>query len=112
MTLDLFAALEARDEAIERADARVATSVGGDALVGRVTERLVRLASFTADDVGVILDEMGVDKDQHTRRRLVGTVVNRGKGKLWTVDGYTTSHDPRRHARPVMRWRVLDTRKP
>ena len=108
MTLDLFAAAEARDEAIERADARVSSERGGDVLVGRVTERLCRDfpvgSTFTMDVVAAYLDAMGVPHDQATRRRICSTVVNRGRNKLWRTMGYTTSADPRRHARPLTLW--------
>lgn len=106
MTLDLFAAVEKRDEAVEVADATVTKAVGGDALIGRITERLVRLSSFTADEVGVLCDEMGVPRDLATRRRIVSTTINRGKGKLWRHTGYRQSADPRRNARPVAVWEV------
>ena len=105
--LGLFAALEARDEGIERADASVAKSVGGDALVARITQRLVAARQpFTGDDIALMLDEMQVPRDQATRKRIVSTIVNRGRGTLWTMDGWTISTDPRRHGRPVMRWNI------
>jgi hypothetical protein len=113
MTLDLFAALQKREEAIEAADASVTTAPHGDVLVARVTDALIQQcraagsALFTADDVGLLLDVAGVAKDQATRRRIVGTIVNRGKGKLWVQEGYTSSRDPRRNARPVTLWRII-----
>lgn len=108
MTLDLFAATEKRDESIERADASVTRAHGGDALVGRITQRIVDAypvgTAFSVDDVGLLLDEAGVARDLETRRRLVSTIVNRSKGKLWTMQGYQSSKDPRRNARPVAVW--------
>jgi hypothetical protein len=106
-TLDMFAALEKRDEAIEVASARVSQEVGGDMLIGKLTERLVKFPRFTADEVGILCDEMGVPKDLETRRRIVSTCINRSKGKLWTHTGYRTSADPRRNARPVAVWTVV-----
>lgn len=105
--LDMFAAVQKRDEAIQRADTSVAKGKGGDVLIGRLTERLIRLDSFTADDVGLLCDEVGVPKDQDTRRRIVSTTINRSKGKLWEHAGYRNSADPRRNARPVAIWRVV-----
>ncbi len=109
--LDLFAAIEKRDEAIEVADASVTTAVGGAALVGRITQRIVADfpvgETFTVDVVGAYLDAAGVPTDLATRRRVVSTVINRGKGKLWVHSGYTASHDPRRNARPVAVWRRI-----
>jgi hypothetical protein len=108
VTLDLFAATQARDEAIETADASVSTSLGGDELVGRVTERLCRAypvgTRFTADVLALYLDDAGVARDQSTRRRIVSTIISRGRNKLWTMQGYTVSEDPRRKARPVALW--------
>jgi hypothetical protein len=112
VTLDLFAAVEKRDEAIERADAAVTTAPHGDALVSLVTDKLVGICRkvgtdlFTADDVGILLDQAGVARDQATRRRIVGTIINRGRGKLWVQEGYRQSADPRRNARPVTLWRL------
>lgn len=107
-SLDLFAAVEKRDEAIEVADASVTTAHGGDALIGRITQRIVDAhpvgSTFSVDDVGLLLDEAGVPRDAETRRRICGTLVNRGKGKLWRHAGYQASHDPRRNARPVAVW--------
>lgn len=106
--LDLFASFEKRDEAIAVADATVRTATGGDALVGRITQRLCDTyatgQTFSVDAVGHLLDEAGVPRDADTRRRISGTVINRGKGKLWTHGGYTASADPRRNARPVAIW--------
>lgn len=115
-TLDFFAALDHRDAAIAEADEAVSRSVGGDELVGRVTDRLVKKycagASFSVDEVGLILDEMDVPKDGTTRRRIVGTIINRGKDKLWEHAGYTSSRDPRRNARPIAIWRRLSLHDP
>ena len=106
--LGLFAGLEARDEAIEKADSTIKTSVGGDALVARITERIVADfpvgQTFSVDVVGAYLDAAGVPRDADTRRRVAGTIVNRGKGKLWRHTGYRASTDPRRNARPVAVW--------
>lgn len=106
---DLFAAVEKRNEAVEVADATVTRSHGGDALVGRITQRIVADfpvgESFTVDVVGAYLDAAGVPTDLATRRRLVSTIVNRGRGKLWVMEGYRSSADPRRNARPVAVWR-------
>lgn len=111
-TLDMFAAIAQRDEAIARADSTVARAVGGDELVGRVTNRIIKTygagMTFSVDEVGLMLDDMQVPKDGETRRRITGTIINRGKGKLWTHDGFAVSRDPRRNARPVARWRRLD----
>lgn len=108
---DLFTAVEKRDEAIERADASVTTAHGGDALIGRITQRIVDAypvgSTFSVDAVGRYLDDAGVPRDLATRRRLVSTIVNRGKGKLWRHVGYAASHDPRRNARPVAQWERL-----
>ena len=103
----LFAAVQKRDEAIEKADASVKKGKGGDILIGKLTERLLRLDAFTADDVGLLCDEAGVPKDQDTRRRIVSTTINRSKGKLWTHAGTRNSADPRRNARQVAIWRVV-----
>lgn len=108
MQTDIFAATQARDEAIEKADARVSSEVGGDALIGRITDRLCRDypvgTRFTMDVVALMLDQYAVPRDQATRRRICSTVVNRGRGKLWQAVGFTTSEDPRRHARPLTLW--------
>jgi hypothetical protein len=108
-TLDFFAALDHRDAAIAEADEAVSRSLGGDELVGRVTDRIMKQwhagATFSVDDIGIILDEMQVPKDGTTRRRIVGTIINRGKDKLWEHAGYISSRDPRRNARPVAIWR-------
>lgn len=110
-TLDMFAAFEARDAAIAAADEAVARSVGGDELAGRVINRLVKMypagSRFSVDDLGIVLDDMNVPKDAATRRRIAGTIINRGKGKLWEHVGYTNSKDPRRNARPVAVWSRL-----
>jgi hypothetical protein len=115
-TLDLFAALHQRDEAIAQADQTVTQSVGGDVLVGRVTDRVTKTyaagQTFSVDDLGVILDEMQVPKDLETRRRIVSTIINRGKDKLWVHAGYISSRDPRRNARPVALWRRLSIHDP
>lgn len=104
----LFAAVEKRDEAIEVADATIKTSVGGDALVGRITARIVQDfpvgQTFSVDVVGAYLDAAGVPRDAETRRRIAGTIINRSKGKLWRHSGYRASTDPRRNARPVAVW--------
>lgn len=106
--LDFGAATEKRDEAIETASASVTRSHGGDALIGRITQRIVDDfavgESFTVDVVGAYLDAAGVARDLETRRRLVSTIVNRSKGKLWRHSGYRASADPRRNARPVAVW--------
>lgn len=116
MTLDLFtqeAGIQRTAEAIERADAAVATAPHGDALIAAVTGRIVAMCRnadhpyFSGDDVAVVLDQMGVARDQATRKRIVSTLINRGKGKLWTADGWMESKDARRHGRPLMRWRLL-----
>lgn len=110
-TLDMFAAIQSRNEAIAAADATVAKSVGGDKLVALVTDRIIKTyeagAFFSVDDLGIFLDEMQVPKDSDTRRRIVGTIINRGANKLWMHAGYTSSKDPRRNARPVSLWRRL-----
>lgn len=115
-TFDLFDALHRRDEAIARADQTMQESVGGDELVGRVTDRVIKTygagQTFSVDDLGVILDEMQVPKDGTTRRRIVGTIINRGKDKLWQHAGYISSRDPRRNARPVALWRRLSIHDP
>lgn len=110
--LGLFdSAVAKRDEAIEVADNSVNTSVGGDALVGRITERIVKDfpvgQTFSVDVVGAYLDAAGVARDADTRRRITGTIINRGKGKLWRHSGYRASTDPRRNARPVAVWERL-----
>ncbi len=105
--LGLFAPVSGeakRDAAVAANDERVTRERGGDALVERVTDALLALPTFTADDVARELDAAGVPTDLATRRRLTSVVVNRGKGKLWDAAGYERSHDPRRNARPVVRW--------
>jgi len=112
-TLDFFAVLDKREAAIAQADESVRKSAAGDLVVGKVIDMLVRqYETFTGDDIAAMLDEMGVLKDLATRRRLVSTIVNRGRERLWVVDGWQTSHDPRRNARPIMRWRVTHERTP
>ena len=112
-TLDFFAALEKRGAAVAKADASVRKSAGGDVVVGRVMDHLMRFyQTFTGDDIAALLDEYGIGKDLATRRRLTSTIVNRGRERLWVVDGWETSHDPRRNARPIMRWRVVHDRVP
>lgn len=115
-TLDMFAAIEARDAAIMEADSAVKRGIGGDELIGRITDRIVKTylagETFSVDDVGLMLDEAGVPKDAETRRRIAGTIINRGKDRLWQHAGYTTSKDPRRNARPVALWRRLSIHDP
>lgn len=115
-TLDMFAALAARDAAIEEANTAVRRGLGGDELVARITDRIVKTylagETFSVDDVGVFLDEAGVAKDAATRRRIAGTIINRGKDKLWVHAGYTQSKDPRRNARPVAVWKRLRLHDP
>lgn len=111
LTLDRHAGAQRTQDAIERADATIKTAPHGDELVGRVTARLRQMCreasceTFSGDDIAFILDQMGVARDQATRKRVVSTIVNRGRKTLWTPDGWTTSADPRRHGRPLMRWR-------
>ncbi len=106
--LDLFAATEKRDEAIETASASVTRAHGGDALIWRITQRIVDAhpvgSTFSVDHVGLYLDEAGAPRDGATRRRLSGTVIARGRNKLWRCVGTTISKDPRRNARPVALW--------
>lgn len=108
----LFAGVERTREAIETASARVSDEVGGDDLIQRTTDRLLARCAragadhFTADNVAVLLDEQGVARDQDTRRRVVSTIIERGRKRLWTPDGYTASQDARRQGRPVTRWRL------
>lgn len=105
--LGLFAPVSGeakRDAAVAANDERVTRERGGDALVERVTDALLALPTFTADDVAAELDRAGVPTDLATRRRLASVVVNRGKGKLWDAAGYERSHDPRRNSRPILRW--------
>ena len=109
-TLDLFAPVTGaakRDAALAANDAAVSAGAGGDLLVARVTAHLLDRVTFTADDVAVLLDEQGVPTDLVTRRRLTSVIVNRGRTKWWTPDGYAPSHDPRRNSRPITRWRVV-----
>lgn len=93
-----------RDRAVEKNTERVRESVGGDALVERVTTALRQRERFTADDVAHLLDEMGVAHDLDTRRKLTSVIVNAGRNKWWKGAGYVTSTDPRRNARPVTAW--------
>lgn len=110
--LDLFAqANAARDEAIAKADKSVQRDRGAELLVERATQALLnRLheegrTQFTADEVGAILDTFGVAADQSTRRRLVGTIINRGRGKMWKANGWTQS--VRRHSAPIALWQMI-----
>lgn len=115
-TLDMFAALDARNAAIAEADSAVRRGIGGEELIGRITNRIVKtyLAGeiFSVDDVGVMLDDAGVPKDAETRRRIAGTIINRGKDRLWVHAGYMTSKDSRRNARPVAVWKRLAIHDP
>lgn len=107
--LDLFAAANAaRDAGIAAADATVSGDPEATALVQRVTQQLLnRLyeqgrTEFTADDVGGLLDGLNVATDLPTRRRLVSTIINRGKGTMWKAKGYAPS--VRRHSAPIALW--------
>lgn len=109
----LFTGEEKRDRAIEANDAQVASEVGGDELVKRVTASLVGGTQyFTADHIAKLLDEHGVSLDLKTRRKLTSTIINRGRGKYWRRVGYTTSEDPRRNARPITLWELTDAPAP
>ena len=110
--LDLFAQADAaRDAAIAQAEA----SVAGDPVAAHLAQRVTALLmqrlheenrrEFTADEVSGLLDTLGAATDQATRKRLVGTVINRGKGKAWTAVGFTKS--TRRHSAPITVWRTL-----
>lgn len=112
MMPDLFAASEARNDAIERAAARVQADPAALELCQRVTVAVGRIAragdgTFTADLVAELLDEAGVKRELTIRRRLAGTVINGGRGTLWKPDGAVMSRDPKRHSRYVTRWRVV-----
>lgn len=109
---DLFAAADAaRDAGIAQADASVARDQHAEALVQRVTRLLLQRlheagrTEFTADEIGDLLDTLGVATDLATRKRLVGTIVNRGKDRTWRACGYTKS--VRRHSSPIALWRLL-----
>jgi hypothetical protein len=109
---DLFAQAEAaRDAAIAKADASVQRDQQAELVVERVTQILLHRLhedgrrEFTADEVGGLLDALSVATDQSTRRRLVSTIINRGKGKLWRANGWTPS--VRRHSSPIALWQLV-----
>ena len=96
-----------RDGAIAASQAKVEKDKGGTELIRRVTAKLCEYEFFTVDDIGPMLDEMGVPLDGATRRRVISAIVNGGrKAGKWAVVQWVTSHDPRRNGRPVMQWRV------
>lgn len=110
--LDLFAIANAeRDAAIARADKSVRDNPDATELVQRVTARLLALLheqgrqEFTADEIGALLDSLSVSTDLTTRRRLVGTIINRNSGKLWKKIGWATS--ARRHSSPIALWKLI-----
>jgi hypothetical protein len=108
---DLFAAADAaRDAGIATADATVSGDPEATALVERVTQQLLNRLheqdrqQFTADEIGALLDTMQVSTDLATRRRLVSTIINRGKGTMWKATGYAPS--TRRHSAPIALWQL------
>ncbi len=109
-TLDLFSAREIRDAAIARADQTVQDDPFQSAVVEQITEMLIdRLRDvgqleFTADLVGVLLDEMQIVDDLSTRRRLASTIINRGKGKHWRRIG--SAQSARRHCAEIALWQL------
>lgn len=110
--MDLFAAADAaRDEGIARADSSVRKNPDAEATVRRVTDILLNRMyaegrrEFTADEVGGLLDALGVATDQATRKRLASTIINRGKNKRWRAVGFTRSH--RRHSAPIALWELM-----
>ena len=110
--MDLFEAMMARDAAIAQADGTVEDSDFETAVVQRVTDDLLAnlkasgRVQFTADLVGSILDGLNIVTDLHTRRRLVSTVINRGKGKTWRRIG--SAQSTRRHCAEIALWALND----
>lgn len=116
MTPDLFTMLETarseRDAGIAQADQTVADDPFQSAVVEQITEMLIdRLKDtgrleFTADLVGVLLDEMQIVDDLSTRRRLASTIINRGKGKHWRRIG--SAQSARRHCAEIALWQLTE----
>lgn len=111
---DIFAAGEAMREAIEVGEARVAEDKTAEALVvqtrARLVERLKRADArrFTADNVGALLDEAGLARDdQATRRRITSTLIDRGRrAGHWSRVGYAPS--ARRKCAPIAVWELAE----
>lgn len=116
MTPDLFTMLETarseRDAGIAQADQTVQDDPFQAAVVEQITEMLIdRLRDvgrleFTADLVGVLLDEMRIVDDLATRRRLASTIINRGKGKYWRRIG--SAQSARRHCAEIALWQLTE----
>jgi len=112
-TIDEMAeARSARDAGIARADQTVADDPFQEAVVAEITEMLIdRLRDigqleFTADLVGKLLDEMQIVDDLATRRRLVSTIINRGKGRHWRRIG--SAQSARRHCAEIALWQLTE----
>jgi len=116
MIPDLFSMLEAarfeRDAGIAQVDQTVTDDPFQSAVVEQITEMLIhRLKDtgrleFTADLVGVLLDEMQIVDDLSTRRRLASTIINRGKGKHWRRIG--SAQSARRHCAEMALWQLTE----
>lgn len=101
--LDIFAALEARDEALGRVEANADERWKAEALAA--VRHLARmLPEFTTDDVWARLG----DSYPHEPRAL-GAVMKTAAaaGLIEPTDRIRTSHRPECHARPVRVWRSI-----
>jgi hypothetical protein len=107
----VVAAMVARSEAIAAVDARVTDTPSESDVVRTVTLALlaeladVGRREFSADDLGVLLDQRQVATDLATRRRICSTIITRGAADgLWHKIGYVSSR--RRKCAPIVQWRV------
>jgi len=101
---DLFAAVEARDEALQRAERNAAVDFNAAARIAVSTLRA--LDTFTTDDVWDLLDRNGITT--HDRRAL-GSVMKRleREGRIAPTGNWQQSRRVECHARPVRVWQAV-----
>jgi hypothetical protein len=92
----------------ERGTARVARDPFESKMVALLMDYGRMQVVFTSDELGDVLDRMGVARVGldacNLRKRLIATAIARGKANgLWTHTGYAVS---KRHGGPRSRWKV------
>ena len=91
----------------ERGTARVMRDPFETKIVELLTDYCKRQMFFTSDELGDVLDKMGVARECNLRKRLTCTTVNAGKGKWWNPCKELPYIVSRRHGGPRRNWEVV-----
>lgn len=100
---DLFAAIAARDDAIDRAGAHADQTWAAHAVAA--VRGAARLFRFTTDDVWARLEQYGV---QTHEPRALGAIMKQLErdGEIVPTGDWVQTRRPAAHARPIRVWRA------